>query len=419
MKKVSQSGLLLLLSGAVLINYLDRGALSIAAPLLSREMSLSSIQLGLLFSAFFWSYSIFQLAAGWLVDRWYVYRIFTGGFILWSVATAITPFVRSFGALFGARLLLGAGESVAYPSYSSIVVGNFAEERRGFANSLLDASSKLGPVLSTAIGALTVDRFGWRALFGGLACVSFAWLLPWILWHRHSENRYTRPVHHGVSFLNIVKRSQLWSTSAGMFALGYVWTFLLSWLPMYLVNQRGYKLQQVASLGSLPFAAMALTTLAAGWLSDHLIASGASVSRVRKMFVNTGLVLCSATILPVPLCPRGAAITLLTVSCAFLGLFTSNVWAITQTLAGSNAAGSWSGIQNAIGNFGGIISPAITGLIIHWTGSYTLAFSMCAAVLLAGVIAYSLIGPIEPLRWEGTDEQEHSPPVVTVIPTQD
>jgi len=407
-KYPSQSRLLFLMATSVLISYLDRGALSIAAPVLSREMSLSPIQMGLLFSAFFWSYSILQLLAGWLVDRWNVYRVFTGGFLLWSLATAFTSFADGFRGLLWLRFVLGAGESVAYPAYSSIIVENFREERRGFANALLDAASKLGPVLSTVIGAQTVQYFGWRPLFSGLACVSFGSLVPWFFMRPKPVDRAKGKIYRGASFFEIVKRPQLWSTSAGTFALGYVWTFLLSWLPLYLVNQRGFTLRQVALFGSLPFAAMALTTLAAGWLSDRWIASGAGVSRVRKTFINAGLILCGATLLPVPICHEGAAMALLTISCASLALFTSNVWAITQTLAGSRAAGSWSGIQNAVGNFGGIVSPSVTGFVVSWTGSYSLAFILCSAILLAGVAAYASVGSIEPLRWQTDDNLESS-----------
>src|SRR5205823_4163200 len=137
---------------------------------------------------------------------------------------------------------------------------NVAEEKRGFANSLLDAASKLGPVLSTAVGALVVERFGWRPLFLALGCISFCWLVPWMYSRPQFIDSSNSQAPQSVPLIAVVRCRQLWSTSAGTFALGYVWTFLLSWLPMYLVNQRGFTLRQVALLGSLPFAAMALAT---------------------------------------------------------------------------------------------------------------------------------------------------------------
>ncbi len=247
----------------------------------------------------------------------------------------------SIRALFGARLVLGAGESVAYPAYSQILVQHFPENRRGVANSLLEAAAKIGPAVSTLIGGLLVARFGWRALFLCLGIVSLTWLVPWILWGPTRGASTTKTEGSRISAAQIMRRREAWGTSLGMFALGYVWSFLLSWLPTYLVNERGFSLRMVAVLGSLPFWAMAGTAVFGGWLSDRWIASGGSVTRVRKTFMNTGLLICGATLLPAAAVrDTTTAMVLLIISSAALGLFTSNVWAVTQTLAGPRAAGS-------------------------------------------------------------------------------
>jgi MFS family permease len=392
---------LILLMFSVGINYIDRGALSISAPLLTRELALSPAQLGLLFSGFFWTYSMLQPLAGWLVDRYNVKRVFGAGYLLWSLATGSMAWIHQFGALFGARLVLGAGESVAYPAYSQILVQHFPENRRGVANSLLEAAAKIGPAISTLIGGLLVARFGWRALFLGLGIVSLLWLVPWILWGPTVGSSATKTEGSRVSVAQIMRRREAWGTSLDMFALGYVWSFLLSWLPTYLVNERGFSLRMVAVLGSLPFWAMAGTAVFGGWLSDRWIASGGSVTRVRKTFMNAGLLTCGAALLPAAAVHDATiAMVLLIISSAALGFFTSNVWAVTQTLAGPRAAGSWTGIQNAIGNLGGVLSPYLTGLIVGQTGSYYLAFAACSLVILAGVASYAtLVGEIRPLDW--------------------
>jgi len=130
---------LVLLGISVFINYIDRGNLSIAAPMLKDELRISATQLGILLSAFFWTYACLQPIAGWLVDRVNVNWVIAGGFFLWSAATAATGHVRTFSMLFALRLLLGIGESVAYPSYSKIIALNFPEEHRGLANSVISA----------------------------------------------------------------------------------------------------------------------------------------------------------------------------------------------------------------------------------------------------------------------------------------
>jgi nitrate/nitrite transporter NarK len=200
--------------------------------------------------------------------------------------------------------------------------------------------------------------------------------------------------------LDILRRREAWGTYLGMFCLGYVWYFLISWLPSYLVTGRGLSMQSMAVLGSLPFWAMAATSVLGGWFSDRLIRRGASVTRVRKTFVTGGLLLCCVTLLPAAAVRSpDLSVLLLVVSCSALGLFTSNVWAITQTLAGPHAAGSWTGIQNAIGNMGGVISPVLTGVVVGRTGSYYLAFAVASGMLLVGAASYPSY-EIGQLQWE-------------------
>src|SRR4051812_46402016 len=177
-----QWSVIILLVVSVAINYIDRGNLSIAAPLLKTEMGISPQQLGVLLSSFFWTYSVFQLVSGWLVDRFNVNWVMVAGFTLWSVATAVTGLIGGFGTLLGLRLLLGAGESVAYPSYAKILTERLNEQQRGFANSLIDAGSKFGPALGTIVGGLFVARFGWRPFFVALGLGALLWIPFWIKW---------------------------------------------------------------------------------------------------------------------------------------------------------------------------------------------------------------------------------------------
>src|ERR1700687_3763263 len=169
---------LVLLALSVFINYVDRGNLSIAAPMLKDELGISASQLGILLSALFWTYACLQPLAGWLVDRWNVNWVFAGGFFLWSAATAATGIVHTFSGLLILRLLLGIGESVAYPSYSKIIALNFSEERRGLANAVISAGLLLGPGFGMLFGGLLMARFGWRPFFIVLGLVSLLWLVP-------------------------------------------------------------------------------------------------------------------------------------------------------------------------------------------------------------------------------------------------
>jgi MFS family permease len=399
----SQAGnaLLILLTVSVAINYLDRGALSVAAPLIIRDLHLSPAQMGLLFSAFFWSYSVFQLLAGWLVDRFSIKWIYAAGYLIWSLATAAVGLVNGLSALLAARLLLGIGESVAYPASSKIIVRYFPEERRGLANALVDAGAKLGPGMSTLLGGLTVATYGWRAMFLFAGLASLLWLVPWLLVARSDSPVKKDSDARGPGWHEILRCSQVWGTSVGMFSLGYVLYFLLSWLPSYLVSERGLSMSSMAVLGSIPFWCMAVSSIVGGWTSDRWIRSGANPGKVRKLYAASGLLLCAGAILPAPLVTSSTtSVVLITAACMFLGLFTSNVWAITQTLAGPLAAGRWTGFQNAIGNLGGVVSPLLTGWLVSETGSFSLAFAAATIVLIGGTAVYlTTLGKVEPVAW--------------------
>lgn len=386
------------------LNYLDRGSLSAAAPVLTADLSISPSNLGLLFSAFFWTYALGQIPAGWLVDRYPVKWVYGLGFLVWALATIATGWALGFASLLACRFALGIGESVAYPACSRIIVRAIPEEKRGVANAWIDAATKAGPALSTLLGGLMVERYGWRALFFVAGGLSLLWLPAWFALYREevpaaagAETERT-----AVPFGEILRRTEAWGTALGMFALGYVWYFLLSWMPTYLAKGRGFDLKSTAILGSLPLIALALSTMAFAWYSDRRIAAGASVTSTRRTFLMLGLAATGAFLAPASIVMDATlAIVLLTAAYVSLGMFTANCWAVTQTLAGPAAAGRWTGIQNAVGNLGGVVSPWITGIAVERTGSYVPAFAAAALVAVAGAGCYwLLVRKVEPLTWE-------------------
>jgi MFS family permease len=169
---------LFLIGLSVLINYIDRSNLSIAAPLLQDELHISGKQLGTLLSAFFWTYALLQIPAGWLVDHFDVKWVFAVGFFVWSAATGITGVLHGFVALLAIRIVLGVGESVAFPAYGKILGTHFQESRRGFANSVVITGLALGPAIGMLVGGTVVGRFGWRPFFLVLGLVGLLWLVP-------------------------------------------------------------------------------------------------------------------------------------------------------------------------------------------------------------------------------------------------
>ena len=394
--------LLILLVVSIFINYIDRGNLSIAAPLLEKELSMSASQLGALLSSFFWTYALVQLfgIAGWLTDRYPVGWVLALGYFAWSAATAATGLVSSFVGLFVMRLVLGAGESVAYPCYSKILAGDFPQHHRGLANALIDAGSKIGPALGTFAGGILIAHLGWRWFFIALGLVSLVWLIPWIMYMPRDPAAEVLAHHEGPGLKELLSKRSAWGAFFGHFCGNYYWFFLLTWLPMYLVRERKYSMEGMATVGSICYLAMASATVIAGWYSDRRIRRGASPTWARKVCVVGGLT-GATSIIPVSVIQDNTiSFTLLIIACMCFGVYTSNHWAITQTLAGPLAAGRWTSIQNGVGNLSGIVAPWLTGVVVEKTGAFYLAFLVAALVALTGAFLWGIVvGPVERVRW--------------------
>lgn len=391
---------LVLLGVSVFINYVDRGNLSIAAPMLKDELGLSAGQLGLLLSAFFWTYACMQPVMGWLVDRLDVNWVMAGGFFLWSMATAVTGLVHGFAVLFAVRLVLGVGEAVAFPSYSKIIALHFPEEHRGRANSVISAGLALGPGLGILAGGILMGRFGWRSFFIVLGLASLIWLVPWIRFMpkaRQSEQVATTAPPRLSEFLQM---RAAWGTCVGLFSGNYINYFLITWLPYFMVKERHFSMDKMARVGSIAYLLAASASLLGGWLSDRWIARGTTPTIVRKTFTAGGVAIAGVSL---GLCPLGGeefSVAMIMLGMIGFGMSSSNVWAITQTLAGPQAAGRWTGFQNCVGNMAGIVAPALSGFALQRTGHFAPAFAILTGVALIGTLSWIfVVGPVQQVEW--------------------
>ena len=172
--------LVALLAAAIFINYIDRGNLATAAPLIKDEFRLSNFQFGVMTSAFFWIYTPSQLLAAWLTDRLNPCRALALGFAVWSAATALTGFAGGFATLLALRLVLGLGESAAFPCMSKLLARHVAPSSLGIANGFVNAGLWLGPAAGTLLGGLLIVQFGWRAMFEIFGVAALLWLWPWL-----------------------------------------------------------------------------------------------------------------------------------------------------------------------------------------------------------------------------------------------
>src|SRR6266403_2994710 len=236
---------LLLLGLCVFINYIDRGNLSIAAPLLKDELSISASQLGILLAAFFWTYTAMQFVCGWLVDRFDVNLVIAAGYLLWSLATATTGIVRGFTIQLAMRLLLYIGESVAFPSCSKILARHLPEYHRGFANGVIASAFRCGNAVGTFGAGIVMARYGWRPVFIGIGLISLLWLPAWIRWMPRGREPAGSAAGTG-GFADILRQGSFWGLCAGHFSANYLLYFMLTWLPFYLVRERHLSMQSMA-----------------------------------------------------------------------------------------------------------------------------------------------------------------------------
>ena len=400
-KNPSAARLVLLVTAAVFINYIDRGNLATAAPMIQDELHLSASQLGVLLSAFYYGYVVCMPAMGWLAERYGAKPVLTAGITIWSVATLTTGFAGSFVTLLVLRVLLGIGESVAFPCASKVLAHAVEVSRLGVANGIMSFGYLLGPAVGTLLGGYLMTVCGWRPVFIVFGAVSLVWLWPWSRVRISPPAAPKQPTADSQpSFPQILRRRELWGASLGHFASNYGYYFIVSWLPFYLIKSRGFSMGSMVTIASWAYLLNALSALAMGWLADRWIRAGRSPTMVYKGIMAANHVAGIACMIGMVMLPAAGSIAALFVfeivsGCSYPGLF-----AIPQILAGPRASARWVGVQNAAGNVAGLIAPAITGVLVDQTGLFDAAFALAAGVNVLGLIGWVLLLPkIAPIQW--------------------
>lgn len=382
--------LVFLLGAAVFLNYVDRGAIGIAAPLMKSDLGLSEEAYGVAFSAFFWIYAPVQLFAGWLCDRFSVYRLMALGIALWAASTFLMGFAGGFASLLILRIMLGVGESISFPGSSKIIARHVPAERRGMANAAVAAGIALGPAAGTLAGGLILGNWGWQAIFFVFGIVTLIWLLPW----RQAIKSLPRTGGHDagpkVPVNLLLTKWPLWSMSI-VHALGnYCFYFLLAWLPLFLTKSRGFTIGEMTLLATLGYAVQGACALGYGQFSDWWTRSGRSEAACRRWMMIASQLLAAGAILGLAFAHSAVTIgILLCLAGAASAALSLNLYAVAQMFAGPRASGTWVGVQNAIGNLSGIIGPIVTGIVVQRAG-YNSAFILTAAVATIGAIWWAV-----------------------------
>jgi MFS family permease len=385
--------LVMLLGAAVFLNYVDRGAIGIAAPLMKSELGLSDEAYGLVFSAFFWIYAPVQMFAGWLCDRFSVYKLMAGGILLWAVSTLLMGFAAGFSSLLILRIMLGVGESISFPGSSKIIARHIPPEQRGMANAMIAAGIALGPAAGTLAGGLILGSWGWQAIFLVFGIVTLIWLLPWRQTVRALPTTEYRDEGAKVPVATLLRKWPLWSMSI-VHALGnYCFYFLLAWLPLFLTKARGFSIGEMTMLATLGYTVQGACALGYGHFSDWWTRSGRSEALCRRWMMVGSQTLAAGAILGLAFAQDAVTIgVLLCLAGSASASLSLNLYAVAQMFAGPRASGTWVGVQNAIGNLSGIVGPIITGIIVTRAG-YDSAFILTAAVALFGAFWWAIAVP--------------------------
>jgi|SRR5579862_325215 len=395
---------LLLLTISILINYIDRGNLAVAAPLLKDELHLTNTQVGVLITAFFWTYTAVLALSGWIVDRLNVNWVLAAGFAIWSLATAATGLVHGFAVLLAFRMVLGLGESVAFPSYSKMIALNVPQQHRGIANAMIISGMSLGPAVGTYACGISMARYGWRPVFVVIGLASLVWLLPWMIFMPSNTPARIASTNQ-VSTMRVLRERNFWATAVGQFCCNYPFYFLIVWLPLYLVRERHFTMQQMAKEAALYYILYAIVSPIVGWTADHFVRRGAETTIVRKATMGTGHALVAAGVLACGAADPRISLAGLVVMGIGSGFVGPNIYVFAQTLAGPAMAGKWTGLQTCVANLAGVVVGPLTGWIVDRTGHFGSAFSVCAAIeVLGGICWVLLVGRLQQTAWQNEPE---------------
>jgi sugar phosphate permease len=412
---------LLLISVMYLVTYLDRVNISTAAPEISKEFGFDKVTMGFIFSAFVWSYALFQVPGGWLSDRFGARGVLTGVVTFWSVMTAATAAAFSSLSFIVVRFLFGVGEAGAFPGATRAMQLWYPQRERGFVQGITHSASRLGAAIAPLIvapiivggqfGGITIPALGWRAVFLICAVIGLIWAVWWALSYRNlpedhpmvnkaelghirgiaPDGTINPPNIHkqtNVPWSMLVRSANMWAIMCAYFTYVYCLWIFLSWLPSYLVEARHFTLLKTGLLASLPLFAGVIGDTAGGLATDWLLHKTGSAKIGRRAVAIVGLLGCAICIVPAALTNDAyTAVYGLTASMFFLEFTIGPSWAVPMD-TGGKYSGTVSGMMNMAGNFGGALSPIVFGFLAQ-SGNWQAPFIVAAALLVVGAAVWA------------------------------
>ncbi len=385
----------LLLCIAFIVAYFDRQNLSFALtePNFKVFFGIQEVDRGLLNSAFFWSYTLLQIPAGWLVDRFGVKRPFAVCFLVWSVVSGLTAWATSIPQLFLLRLALGAGEAVNTPAGIRWIRLNFSKGKHGFVMGLYQASAKIGPAMGAPVSAFLLRDYGWQNMFMILGFGALLWLIPWLLIvkdnDRELEKQVVTKAESGrLTFGQLMTNRVTWGVIIGSFCYQYFNYFCLLDLPSYFAEKWGLNLRENGAYTGFSYLGFAIVAIASGYAADFLIRRGFDLVKTRKAFIVAGFAIASTSLIGAYSESQTVALGIAIFSLSGLGLATGNYWALTPAMLPGAPAGRLAAIQNTAANLPGVVVPLLTSYLRQATGGWTAPLIAVFCFLMLGIAAY-------------------------------
>jgi len=401
---------LFLISLMYLIAYLDRVNMSTAAPVISKEFGFDKITMGAIFSAFVWSYALFQIPGGWLGDRFGPRRVLTALMAYWSVMTACVAAATGVSSFAVIRFLSGIGEAGALPTATRSMQLWFPRQERGLVQGVSHSASRLGAAIAPPFAVAIIAAFGWRWVFYICGALALLWSMLWYFTYRNSpeeqrsvgreelayirgvdENGHIKPapVAHvsTLPWATLFRSPNMWAIMCAYFTYVYCLWIFLSWLPSYLIEYRHFTLLKVGIFASLPLWAGVVGDTFGGLATDWLLVKTGRTKLARRLVAIVGMLGCAVFIVPAALTDNAyTAVFCLTGALFFLECTIGPSWSVPMHVGGQYS-GTVSGMMNMAGNIGGALSPVVFGILVQY-GSWQAPFIVAAGLLVFGAAVW-------------------------------
>ena len=389
------------------ISYLDRAALSIAAPLISKDLSLDPAQLGIVFSIFFFGYAAFCFVGGWASDRIGAKNVFTMAMTVWSVFCGLTAAVVGLWSLLFVRVIFGMGEGPFSATANKFVSNWFPRREQASAVGMANAGQPLGAAMAGPLVGFIAVSYSWRAAFVAVAALGLAWVVAWVflVTDRPEQHPKLSAAEHAeileqpseaappaaASLGELLRRPAILATAFAFFGYAYILYFFLSWFPSYLTMAQHMSIQRMGVVNVIPWLVGFIGLASGGFVCDYVYRVTGRPLFARKLVLVTSLIIAAVCVALAGLVTAvEGVVALMAISVFFMYLTASTYWAIILDTVEPGRVGGVSGFVHMIANCAGIVAPAATGYLVQWSGSFTSAFVLTGGIAVAGALGVAV-----------------------------